>query len=135
IIPDQNLPNADAGSAETLTCAVTETLLDGSGSDTGQEFSYERYDENNVLSGTDLQLPVSLPGTYTLLVFNNLNDCSASDEVIVLQNTAEPIVEAGENQTLNCGDTELTLNGSASSGQNFTFEWRDENDEIISSSA
>src|SRR5690606_37457233 len=135
IIPDQNLPTADAGSAETLTCTLTEVTLDGSDSDTVQQFSYEWYNENDSLLGTDLQIPVSLPGTYTLIVLNADNNCQSQDEAIVLQNTQNPQADAGEGLILTCSQTLVTLAGTGSGGDDLSFEWFDEDEISIAISA
>ncbi len=120
------LPAADAGTAETLTCSLTEITLDGSGSDTGEEFSYEWYDENSELLGTDLEVAVNLPGTYTLFVFNDQNGCSAQDEVIVPEDTAPPtaFINTSSGTGLDCDNQSVTLDGTGSSpaGQ-LSFLW------------
>ena len=62
---DIDLPIADAGTAENLTCVVLDVILNGNGSSNGPNFSYEWQDENNDVISNDIQVSVSLPGTYT----------------------------------------------------------------------
>ena len=38
VVPDVNLPNADAGTSSTLTCVTIEATLDGSNSSSGTIF-------------------------------------------------------------------------------------------------
>ncbi len=120
---DIELPIAEAGNGETLNCLLTETTLDGSQSSTGIEFEYEWFNSMSVVISNEVTVLTNLPDTYTLIVTNTENSCTAESTVEVDQNVDTPIAEAGNNSTLNCDINEISLDGSASTGNNLSFEW------------
>jgi gliding motility-associated-like protein len=126
VVPDMNLPTAEAGTAANLTCAVSSITLDGAGSSIGANFSYDWQDENGLTVGNSLTLSVSTPGTYTLIVLDNDNNCQSQDQVFVIQdiNTPTAVVNTGAATSLDCNNTSLALDGSGSvpSGA-LTFLW------------
>lgn len=111
-------PLAEAGPADTLDCANTTVLLDGSGSNQGAEFNYLW-----TTGDTTLQASVSLPGTYSLTVTNAANGCSSADSTTVLELTELPEVAIDPPGLLNCGESELPLSATASAGPEFAYEW------------
>ena len=134
VVPDTNLPTADAGTAATLTCVDLTVTLDGSGSSTGQNISYEWQDENGTVIGTDLTLMVTDPGAYTLFVTNNDNNCQSQDQIFVIQDIDDPVASAnpGSGTSLDCNNTSLALDASASSpfGE-LTFLWTTNDGNIV----
>jgi gliding motility-associated-like protein len=127
-----DLPIVTAGFDSTLTCLVTALNLDGTGSATGSDFTYQWTTLNgNILTGSDsIIATTSSAGTYTLTVFNTLNGCSASDSVVININNTIPTANAGADATLNCTNivTGVTVNGSgSSSGMNYLWTTLDGN--------
>jgi gliding motility-associated-like protein len=67
---------------------------------------------------------VIAPGTYTVTVLDTTNGCTSTDEVIVVDNSDQPVAEAGPMQFLNCGDDTAILDGSlSSSGDEYQYIW------------
>ena len=64
-----------------------------------------------------------IPGSYTLVVTNPANGCTASTSTVVLADTATPAnVTASNNGPLNCINTSVTITSSSStSGVDFTW--------------
>ena len=64
-----------------------------------------------------------MPGSYTLIVTNPANGCTASTSTVVLADTATPAnVTASNNGPLNCINTSVTITSSSStSGVDFTW--------------
>jgi gliding motility-associated-like protein len=127
-----DLPTATAGADSTLTCLVTTLNIDGTGSTTGADITYQWTTLNgNILTGSDsIIATTSSAGTYTLTVFNTLNGCSASDSVVININNTIPTANAGADATLNCTNivTGVTVNGSgSSSGMNYLWTTLDGN--------
>ncbi|MEI6410795.1 MAG: choice-of-anchor L domain-containing protein, partial [Bacteroidota bacterium] len=118
-------PIAVAATPPTLTCQSPEISLNGNGSSTGANFTYEWTTGNgNIVSGeTTLNPVVNQPGTYTLVVTNNTNGCTKSVTVTVPANQNFPIANAGPPQLLNCLHPTIQIQGSGSSGANFTLQW------------
>ena len=136
VIVDTDLinPIADAGPGTTLTCDLISYTIGGPGTSTGVIYTYEWQNSNNQTIGNESTLDITEPGTYTLIVTNNENGCTAENEVVILQNVEEPIADAGSDLTLTCDDPTTILDGSNSSGGNISFEWFDESLQSISQS-
>jgi len=82
-------PTADAGPDGSIPCAVVPLgiNLDGTGSSAGNNFSYLwTTNGGNFTSNTDIQNPsIDGVGTYTLIVTDNNNGCTAEDQVMFNQ--------------------------------------------------
>ncbi|MEQ1744747.1 MAG: choice-of-anchor L domain-containing protein [Saprospiraceae bacterium] len=127
VAQDILVPAANAGSTQTLTCAVTTLQLNGTGSSqTGGPFFYEWTTPNGVIiSGQNTLTPtISAPGGYALLVQNTTNGCTATAQVQVLQNTVAPTAAIASAPLLTCAVKVVTLNGTASSsGPTYSYAW------------
>lgn len=120
------LPTAAIAPPALLTCFQPQQILNATGSSSGSEFIYQWGTQNGqILSGANTPQPViGSSGTYTLIVTNTGNSCSASASVTVTADQVPPVANAGQNLTLSCTNPNLSLNGSASSqGANFTYQW------------
>ncbi len=125
---NQNLtpPTANAGAPSVLSCSNPVLTLNGSASSQGAQYTYLWSTVNgNILSGnTTLAPKVDHSGTYTLVVTNTQNGCTASAAVQILLDQNSPQAEAGPGQAITCIASSVTLNGAGSSiGANFTYQW------------
>jgi gliding motility-associated-like protein len=123
---------------DTLTCAITQVVLQANAA-ANPNFVFDwtyTGTGNGILSGdSTLQPTVGLPGWYFLSVTDTLNGCSGLDSIQVTISAIPPVADAGTPQTLLCGTTSLTLNGSLSSaGQVFSYLWTTGNGNILSGS-
>ena len=121
-------PTVDIQVPAPITCVDLTSMLDGSGSSSGAEFSYQWSvvsGGNNIVAGdTTPMATVDGPGTYALLVTNNTNGCTASQEITVDLDQATPVADAGMPATISCTTTTAQLDGSGSStGSNFSYQW------------
>ncbi len=132
ILQDITPPIADAGIDETLTCVLLDYELGGIGTSVGAEFSYEWQDENDVIISEDINPSIADPGMYNLVVTNNANGCTTSSDVIIDQDIQSPMANAGGDGTLTCDVSEVTLDGSNSTGNNLSYEWQNESGVVIS---
>jgi Calx-beta domain/SprB repeat/CHU_C Type IX secretion signal domain len=127
IIPgDINQPIARAVAEGNLTCSVGSIALNGTGSSTGGDFSYQwaANPGNIVRDGATLMPVVNRAGVYTLVVTNNRNGCTATAQVSVAANSVLPVAKAGPQQTMTCAVRQVSLDASASSqGANITYTW------------
>jgi hypothetical protein len=112
-------PIANAGIDKTITCSQNSVTLDGTGSSTGANITYQWS------SGDLVQNPqVSAAGTYTVTVTNTQNGCTATDQVIVTADAGLPIANAGTNKILTCTVNSVVLNGQNSSqGAGIQLTW------------
>tara|TARA_Y100000589_G_scaffold325106_1_gene362380 strand:+ start:2862 stop:6239 length:3378 start_codon:yes stop_codon:yes gene_type:complete len=130
---DETPPVANAGPDMVLDCNNSILTLNGSGSSTGMNYNWTT-SGGNIVSGVNTTTPtVNYTGTYTITVVNPSNGCSSSDQMIVTVDTLKPVADAGNNDTLNCINTTLTLNGTgSSSGSNYNYQWSTTNGNILS---
>ncbi|MCC6724155.1 MAG: gliding motility-associated C-terminal domain-containing protein [Saprospiraceae bacterium] len=129
-----NLPTVDIAPPGSLNCTITELQLSAT-APTGVEYFYNWTFVGTgpgIVSGPGSLTPtIGSAGTYTLTVTNIQTGCSASESVLVAQNGNLPTAEAGNPQTLLCGQTSLSLNGSGSSaGAGFSYVWTTQNGNI-----
>ncbi len=118
-----------------LTCDILILTLDATSSSTGSEFNYLWTTSNgNILSGEDSSTPIiNEPGTYGLLITNDLTGCSEFSSIEVLEDVEQPTASAGLSAELNCNITNLALDGTGSStGNDFFYQWTTSNGNIIS---
>ncbi len=121
---DQNLPNANAGTPQVITCSVTEVTLDGTGSTSpnGGSLTYlwmgPGINANNATIGTPTVL---LSGTYTLLVTNVVTGCSASAQVLVDLDNLPPTAAATSDE-ITCLELVSTV-AATSSLTGSTYRW------------
>jgi gliding motility-associated-like protein len=126
ILGNSNIPNADAGADFTIDCNNTSANLDGNNSDSGTDFTLVWQNANGIQVGSGPNFNTIIPGTYTLIVTNNTNSCSSTDEAIVSENTTPPNANAGADFTINCNNLLANLDGSNSDiGTGFTLVWQD----------
>lgn len=126
VAENADLPDAAANAPVILDCNNTQVTIDGNGSSTGSDFSYQwTTSDGNIVSGSDgLNPSVDQPGTYQIEVTNNLNGCTQIALVTVGENTTPPTADAGADQVLDCNTTTISLSGGGSSvGPNFTYLW------------
>ena len=136
VLPDAELPTADAGVGSTLTCDTLSAILDGSASSTGSGIIYEWTNASNVVISNDIQFEVMTSGVYTLTVINQNNNCDASASVEIFLDLSAPNADAGPNGLLSCDASSTILDGSNSSGTGtISYQWLDPNDVPIGMSS
>jgi len=134
VTEDVNLPAANAGVTAELTCAVESLILDGTGSDTGDDYSYAWSTGDGTISGdaTIINPEITAPGTYQIVVTNAITGCTNEATVDITQDINPPVVEAGVTQILSCAIESLNLDGAGSdTGGNITYEWTTANGNIL----
>ena len=132
ISQDLTPPVADAGPDGLLTCEDVETTLDGSNSSGNGALDFVWINSNGDTIGNISNIIVSEGGTYTLVVTDDSNGCTASSEVEVLVDDNLPVPDALATGIVNCYELPVTLDGSNSSGVGvLEYEWIDPNSQSI----
>ncbi len=115
-----------------------EVIVDITGSDPGPwSISYEAGGTLHAINGIE-EVPytfwVSEQTTYTLLqVTGAICSVSGTGEATVLMNPTPPVAEAESPVVLPCSESEVTLNGSASSsGSAYTYMWTTNDGQLVS---
>jgi len=129
-------PTAIAGPAQTITCALPNVNINGAGSSTGTNFTYEWTftPGGHILGGaTTLNPVVDKPATYTLVVTNTANGCSSTSTVVVGENKTAPDATVAPPALLTCTSKTVTLNGGGSTpAGNISYSWTTTNGKIES---
>ncbi len=105
---NEDVPVADAGVSDTLTCVDTFVFLDGSGSSTGINIQYywtDGFSGDTLGDPTQPIIPIDAPGIYFIQVVDTTNDCSAFDVVDVFLNNTPPEIVFGNSVFLCESDT------------------------------
>lgn len=120
---DVTPPDAAANVNGILTCTNVTINLDGNGSSTGPNFTYQWTGPGIVSGANTLNPTVNAPGTYTILVTNTTNGCTEQATVSVSQNIDQPTA-VGVAPPITCNDPTVQVSGVGSStGPNFTYQW------------
>lgn len=137
VLEDKLAPAAEAGVSTELSCSVTSLALNGSGSSTGSQYTYQwSTSDGQILTGTNSLTPTIIKsGTYRLLVRNEANGCASEDEVFVSSDTMLPAVVIPDPASLTCTQTQVVLQSQVSSGSgsnSFWYSWMTSNGNIVS---
>ncbi|MCB0516418.1 MAG: gliding motility-associated C-terminal domain-containing protein, partial [Bacteroidetes bacterium] len=128
---DSSLPVVDAGASQTIDCVNTSVVLDGSGSSSGASIVYSWANGNGVEIGTGTSVSVSSAGIYTLTVTDTSNNCSASDQVVVISDEEGPTLNPIQTQYLCVGDEDAVINITPPAG-NVSVQWTTSTGSIVS---
>lgn len=117
-------PTASAGSSPgTITCSTASLQLSASG---GGTYNWSTL-TGNIVSGANTATPtIDAGGSYTVTV-TGTNGCTASDIVVVTENTTPPDVNA-TGATLTCSLTSASLIGAGGG----TYSWSTLDGNIVS---
>lgn len=124
---DTAAPAAVIAPPPTLTCRDTVALLDGSSSANGPNLAYQwaPIGEGSIAGADEPAFAAQSPGTYTLLIANLANGCTAADTVTVYQDTLQPTIAINTPDTLTCNQPTVTIDASSSSqSPNLQFLWQ-----------
>lgn len=95
----------------------------------GGSSPYQYLWDNGAGTGED---PSNLTQGVYNLTLTDANGCTSFEAVTVPLNDEVPVAEAGEDATLNCLVSELTLSGSGSQGSNYQYLWTTAGGNILS---
>ena len=108
----------DAGEDQVLSCTETSVSIGGTETSTGSDYSYEWIDSNGEVISDEATTEVTMEGTYTLIVTDNVLECENIDVVIVeMAQMPEPEI-TGETEI--CESIETTLQITEEYG---TYTW------------
>ncbi len=125
-------PNVDAGSAAPLTCAVLTLPLQASS--TSGNITYLWSTTNGtILGGGNTPTPtIGSTGTYTVLVTDNINGCTATDNIVVTDDVVPPVAAIAQPEILTCDLLQTPVNGTGSSqGAIFAYLWSTQDGNIV----
>lgn len=137
IVVDQDIvaPVASAGSDVLINCFNPDGALGSASNPSGAGFTLAWSTVNgNFTSATNTPtVTIDQAGDYQLLITNTQNGCTNTDDVVVLADFAPPAANAGPTSELTCVMTSTTLQGTGSTGANFSYLWTTINGNFLSS--
>jgi len=120
---DQVLPLSTAGPDLISNCTTPDVTLDGIGSSSGPGITYSWTGPSFTNVTDSIVTSSNMAGTYFLTV-TAPNSCTQIDSTIIVVDTIYPIANAGIDQTLDCNNTSVTLDGSTSDiAANIIYSW------------
>ena len=138
VVKNNTPPIAQIQSPVVLTCKTIAQVLQAQASGgTSLLFSWGASNGGKIILGSNTLTPtVNAAGTYTLSVTNAVNGCTATQSVVVQQDTASPSAIILTPGKLDCNVKQLTLHTTgSSSGMDFSFQWAASNNgNIVSGS-
>ncbi len=128
-------PRAVARLSDTLDCNISEVTIDASESLNGSTIVYQWLDAvGQPLPGADSTfLTTGDPGLYTFTVTDTLNGCQTALEIMVPANRQIPLASTGGARQLDCINSEVVINASASAaGSSISYTWDTPDGNILS---
>ncbi len=119
----------------TLTCALTEVVLDASASDADSGLVIQwQTDDGHFVAGTQSLTPtVDAAGTYTLTISNPANGCVSTQSVTVGIDTAAPQLAIAPPALMGCNMATQQLEATASGASaNTVYQWTTADGTILS---
>jgi large repetitive protein len=133
---DFSISIADAGEDMALNCYNNGLVeLTGSFNPNSSDIVTEWFtnDGNIIGSVFNTSIEVDESGTYYFVATNLFSACSDTAEVVVSNQTAPPVANAGATVNLDCQQSLANLNGTNSSqGAGIVYEWVTFNGNILS---
>ena len=113
---NNSIPAATATASNDLDCNTPSVVLSAIGSSTGTNIVYQWIDASGAIIGAGMNITVSSGGEYILEVTNAANGCFTQALVIVINNAVQPVVVISSSGDIDCYNSSVTLDGSASTG-------------------
>lgn len=131
---DLATPFAQIESPAQVGCTNTEIELDATNSNgNGNLLASWSTNDGIIVSGSTSLTPiVDGIGTYTLVITDESNGCTATEEVTVAGDFEEPIIDIQDPEMLTCTTISIIIDATNSSnGTNFAYEWTTANGNIL----
>jgi len=137
VTQDESIPLSSINTPDSLTCSNPEITLDASGSTSGSSIRYNwQATDGGVITGPldAVVTTVNAVGTYTLTVTDDDTGCTSQDIVMVGEDVDAPVVSAGNDFDIFCGQQNITITSQVlSSDGSVILRWSTIDGEIIGS--
>lgn len=118
--------NADVATSDVIDCNNQTLDLDATASSGIGTLTYSWTAANGgtITQNADTPNPtITAAGTYTVLVTDQSNNCTETDDVIITENINIPVANAGIDIQLDCNTNNVNLDGSDSDTGNHSYLW------------
>lgn len=120
-------PVASIAPPGVITCAVPNIQLQGSASggySNSYTYQWTATGGGNIVSGANTPNPiVNAAGVYIFQVTEEVTKCRGLATTVVTADITPPDANAGADTSVTCLTPQVQLQGTASSGSNFTYVW------------
>ena len=125
LIADTDLPIIDVETFISLDCDTPVSIIDASLSSSGPDFEVTWLQGGTELTETDLILDISTADIYTIEILNTTNNCESSEDIIVADSTATPMLNALIGlDAITCLSSTVEIDGSDSEvGSHIAYLW------------
>ena len=125
LVQDSDVPTADAGPDWELNCDLEVAELGGnSSSGPGIDYLWSTSDGRIISDPTQITVMVDMPGTYVLVVTDNNNGCEVTDQALVEQNVALPVIMTSADGILTCDNNDVLISADVQGGSgNYVYSW------------
>ncbi|MCF8244729.1 MAG: gliding motility-associated C-terminal domain-containing protein [Saprospiraceae bacterium] len=127
VLQDAMMPNAIiVPSATTLTCTNSLILLNGNNSTPTSNFNWvwTALGGSPMANTNTLIVTVTQPDTYRLVITDVTNSCKDTATIVITQNIAPPVANAGQDLELSCTQPTVNLSGiSSTPNGGISFTW------------
>lgn len=134
ILVEQNgvLPNLSIANPSVLDCNNTSLILGGATNDDPNTLAINWTTQDGNIVGDNMVLEPTIDqiGTYILTLTNTDNGCESVDSVMISEDVAMPMADAGADMTIVCSSPNVTLTGS-DGGANFESVWENSNGDTV----
>ena len=129
-------PKIDAGETAIFTCDKKEISLNGTVADNRPYNFIWTTEDGGILSGEKSLTPaINEAGTYTLFVKDELNDCEATDLVVITDDINRPKAIIENPDAITCTNQTVQLNAENSTqGTNINYRWETFSGNILDAS-
>lgn len=136
---EPQVPLVDGGQDLIFDCSVDTLQLNGSGSAAADTIihNWTALEGGMIVPGEETSLTplITEPGTFILESTFTTTGCSSTDTVVVEDQRIFPDANAGDDVELSCTEDFVLLDGSGSvNTEPVTYQWLNENEEVLASS-
>ncbi len=119
---ENDLPTANAGPDQSITCDILEVTLNGLGS-SGSNLEFEWTTAAGIFISDQTQITINTPGIYNLQLTDLVSGCTSTDQVEVLEDTDLPsaVIFADPDNILDCVISSITL--TSANEPNVIYSW------------
>ncbi len=126
VIENNSLPTFEIEEPIILSCVVMaqdlQTTLDGALSD--YELLWSSIDGNILAGSNTLNPSINQAGTYTLLITDLENACTATQSILVIEDLNVPDIDLNAEGLITCENQNINIESlGSSSGDSFQYTW------------
>jgi hypothetical protein len=114
-------PELTLGSNPSINCTSATALVSAQSSTPNATFAWSGPGVQS--GGSTNTATVNQPGTYTVIVTNPANNCTATGQVIVSVDTLKPTVSLSPASVLTCSNPTSTITANSNPGSGINYAW------------